>query len=81
MTLSSVIDGKVHDWRWVKREIDTAFYIGDQLVGQLFKSRRCGWSAVHRLPSVTNGPVNGFMSRTAASVYLEQIERMHRENK
>ena len=77
---SSIIDNKVCDWTWKKRKVDTVFYIGDKYIGQLFSSnKRKTWSAVHRLPSTTGGPVCGFSSRLDASAYLDQIERMYRE--
>lgn len=75
---SSVVNGKVLDWSWKRRKQDTVFYIGDKIVGQLFYLRS-GWSAVHTLPSTTGGPVQGFRSRIAASMYLEQIEKMHQK--
>ena len=73
--ISSVIDGKVLDWKWVRRPAmgDTVFYIGDRIVGQLWKNRR-GWTAVHCQPMPTNGPVNGFISRIKASEFLRQLE-------
>jgi hypothetical protein len=70
---SSIIDGKVYDWRWVRRKVDTVFYIGETMIGQLFKINK-SWSAVHRLPSKNNGPVHGFKTRHLASEFLAQID-------
>lgn len=72
---SSIIDGKVVDWSWKKHKTDTVFYIGDNIIGQLFKTGR-SWSAVWHKPSY--GPVHGFRTRMDASIYLEQLERKHR---
>lgn len=74
MKYFSIIEDEVCDWKWKRREIDTVFYIGDKIIGQLFKSKRNSWSAVHRLPSTTNGAVRGFKSRLDASCYLAQLE-------
>jgi hypothetical protein len=75
MTYSSIVAGKIQDWSWKRRKTDTLFYIGETMVGQLFKNRKHEWSAVHRSPSLLDGPVRGFSSRLAASIYLDQVER------
>ena len=77
MKYFSIVDGKAQDWSWKSRDTDTVFYIGKTMVGQLFKNRKNKWSAVHRLPSTLDGPVHGFSSRLAASIYLDQLERAH----
>ena len=63
---SSIVDGKVLDWSWKKRDIDTLFYVGDIFIGQLFNSGRAGWSAVYKEPTGL-GCVDGFKTRYAAS--------------
>lgn len=60
-------------WKWIRRKTDTLFYVGDKLIGQLFKLQR-GWAAVHREPMNLGGPVNGFASRLLASEFLYQFE-------
>lgn len=66
--ISSVINGKVLDWHWKKRETDSLFYVGDIYIGQLFNRGICGWTALRTLPSVEL--VEGFKTRYAASNFL-----------
>lgn len=73
LKLSSVIEGKVLDWKWKKRKTDTLFYIGDIYIGQLFFFKNKGWSALHRLPQ-SIGLVEGFKTRYAASNFLLKFE-------
>lgn len=72
--ISSIVNGKVLDWRWKKREVDTLFYVGDIFIGQLFNLGKLGWSAVHREPQ-TMGAVDGFKTRYAASHFLLKFEK------
>ena len=71
--LSSVVDGKVLDWRWNKRQIDTLFYVGDIYIGQLFNMGKSGWSALHKTAN-SIGLVEGFKSRYAASHFLLKFD-------
>lgn len=66
---SSIVDGKVLDWRWKKRDVDTLFYVGDIFIGQLFNNGRNGWSAVYKDPTGL-GCVDGFKTRYAASQFM-----------
>lgn len=65
---SSVINGKVLDWHWKKRETDSLFYVGDILMGQLFHHGRSGWTALRTVPFVEL--VEGFKTRYSASNFL-----------
>lgn len=67
--MSSIVDGKVLDWHWKKRETDTLFYVGDIFIGQLFNGERSGWSAVYRNPTGL-GCVDGFKTRYTASNFM-----------
>lgn len=71
--ISSVVDGKVLDWHWKKRQIDTLFYVGDIYIGQLFYHKRSGWTALHKNPNNVN-LVEGFKSRYSASHFLLKFE-------
>jgi hypothetical protein len=75
MPLSAIVDGKVLDWHFKKRSSDTLFYIGDILVGQIFRNRGDKtWSAV----GVSGGsglcPVYGFARRYDAAEFLLTLE-------
>lgn len=72
--ISSVVDGKVLDWHWKRREIDELFFVGDRYIGQVFNMGRGGWSALHRNPQSTIGLVDGFKTRYAASRFLLKFE-------
>ncbi len=67
--ISSIVDGKVLDWNWKRREVDTVFYIGDMFAGQLFNLGKSGWTAV----PLTGRKVSGFKTRYSASAYLEEL--------
>ena len=76
--ISSVIDGKLHDWRWIRRPKagDTVFYVGDHCIGQLW-NRRGRWTAVSaRAMTPSLGPVAGFASRVAASEFLFHLYQL-----
>jgi hypothetical protein len=73
--LSVVHEGRVLDFKYKKQnEFTYAFYIGDILIGQVFRMGDQKWSAVgwhnpesdmHRLY-----PVDGFRSRYHASEFM-----------
>lgn len=71
--LSSVVNGKVLDWHWKKRQQDYLFYVGDIYVGQLFNHGASGWASLHR-GSNPVGLVEGFKTRYAASHFLLKFE-------
>jgi len=74
--LSEIVDGKVLDWRFKKRKTDTLFYVGDILIGQLFKVKKT-WSAVSAFPTEL-GAIDGFNSRWRACEYLLKIFRLQK---
>ena len=63
--------GKVLDFKYkkVQGHWHYAFYIGDILVGQVFRMGKGNWSAVSETPNDLC-PVNGFRSRYYASNFL-----------
>ena len=70
------VDGKVLDFRYKKQnEFTYAFYIGDILIGQIFKMGRAGWTAVfwgeHNHRDLF--PVDGFKTRYAASEFMLKV--------
>jgi len=71
--ISSVVDGKVLDWRWKKRKIDYVFCVGDIFIGQLFNLGKSGWACVHKNPN-NIGSAEGFKTRYAASHFLLKFE-------
>ena len=72
--MSCVYEGKVLDWHFKKRPSDTLFYIGDILVGQLFKIGD-GWSALAAHPHHDNTAlVDGFRTRIDACQFLLKYE-------
>lgn len=73
--LSEIVDGKVLDWRFKRRKVDTLFYIGDIFVGQIFKIGK-SWSAVSRIPT-TMGVIHGFRTRGDAARLLLKIRRIN----
>lgn len=70
---SEIVEGKVLDFHFKKRETDTLFYIGNILIGQLFKHKR-SWCAVSSFENM-NGPIYGFANRLYAAEYLLKIFR------
>jgi len=71
--LSKIVNGKVLDFKFKKLQNNHhAFYIGDILIGQVFKMRS-GWSSVIDFrPCVNVGVVNGFKTRYSAVQYMLQ---------
>ena len=84
---STMIKGKVYDFKFVKRDIDTVFKLVHKedsiTMGQLFKMRKGTWSAVG-LPKnsehmeINKGiyPVDGFRTRMDAAEFI--LEMYHR---
>ena len=68
---SIIHDGKVLDYRFIKRKTDTVFKCGEILMGQLFKIGK-RWSAVSCYPT-TYGVIKGFATRLDAAEYLIQV--------
>ena len=83
--LSAIVDGKVLDFKYKKLQSfksgnQYAFYVGDILVGQVFKMR-FGWSSVVTFsPNTSVGVVEGFITRTAASQYILQCVKLRLKN-
>jgi hydrogenase maturation factor len=67
------VDGKVLDWHWKKRQVDTLFYVGDIYIGQVFNAGKSGWTALHKTAN-SIGLAHGFQSRYAASHFLLKFE-------
>jgi len=75
------VAGKVLDYKYKKQtEIIYAFYIGDILIGQLFKMRR-GWSAVSWKTHSELCPVHGFRTRFDASEFLLKVNGYVKEGR
>lgn len=73
---SLVYEGKVLDFHY-KKQTDSiyAFYVGDILVGQVFRMRRNQWSCVGWKGGKLEGgisiyPVDGFKTRFHASDFM-----------
>ncbi len=79
--LSKIVNGKILDYNYKKlQENQYAFYIGDILIGQVFKMRS-GWSSVINFrPCITVGVVDGFKTRYAASAYMLQCIDLEKKN-
>lgn len=72
---SHIVDGKVLDYSYKKvSDFQTAFYIGDILVGFVFKHKRT-WSAVPFHPHPLS-PLDGFRTRYDASICLLKMENL-----
>lgn len=67
-------DKKVLDWKYKKFQYGYNFYIGELLIGQIFKPsfKRNGWDAVS-WSSPRKNHVNGFISRHKAAEHLIKI--------
>ena len=69
---SVVVDGKVLDFHYKKLSTSYAFYIGDILIGQIFKMKRY-WTAVSNKPNDLC-LIYGFKSRYYASEFLLKLQ-------
>jgi hypothetical protein len=70
---SVVLDKKVLDFRYVRQNKFTqAFYIGDILLGQVFKLGKHNWSCVSNTYQKF-GKIDGFGTRHAASEMLIRL--------
>ena len=81
MPYSTVYEGKVLDWKFTKTKHGfTAynFYIGDILIGQLFKMKEQTWSAVSFFKTQKVCPVDGFRSRYHAAQFLLKVNGLQR---
>ena len=68
--LSVVYKGKVLDFKYITRETDTVFYIGEIIIGQMFNLDRLGWSAICIGQNPKMRRANGFKTRYAASQFM-----------
>jgi|GEM_PF-5663219 len=74
MACSVIVDGKVLDFVYRKSlEFSYNFYIGDVLVGQVFRAGRGNWTAVSWKKPSKLCPVEGFRSRYHASEFLLKL--------
>lgn len=66
-------DKEVLDWGFKKFKYGYSFYIGERMIGQLFRPhrRRNGWTAVSW--SNPGNMVDGFISRYKAAEYLLKL--------
>jgi len=70
--MSTIVNGKVLDWHFKKRTVDTVFYIGDIFVGQIFKVANT-YSVVGKTPHDLS-PINGLATRWQAAELLLRME-------
>jgi len=73
---STVVDGKVLDWKYKRSGHDFPvynFYIGDIFIGQIFNLGRSGWCPVtfHTVCPYKN--VHGFRTLCHASEFMLQV--------
>ena len=78
MPYSEIVDGKVLDYKYKKRRIDTLFSVGDISIGLLYKMRGDRWTAVSLYENIY-GPIDGFKTRIDAAEYLLKVFRLYRE--
>jgi len=71
--ISTIVNGKVLDWHFKKRDMDTLFYIGDIFIGHLFKIGPT-WSIVGAHPTDGLCPIDGFATRRDAAECLLTLE-------
>ena len=76
---SEIVDGEVLDWRFEKTKgmrFRYTFWIGQYLVGQIFRMSRGRWSAVAPYP-LEGGfhHIHGFASRHDAAEFLLRVRR------
>lgn len=75
--LSEIRDGKVLDFRYkVQDELIQAFYIGDILIGQVFRLGKNNWSCVSWEYPHDVYPVDGFKSRYHASEFMLRMGKI-----
>ena len=77
MKLSVIINGKVVDFKFQTRSLDTVFKLDDIIVGQIFKIGNA-WSSVSAVENLY-GPVHGFKTRLSAAIHLWNIWRKYNE--
>jgi len=70
--MSTIVNGKVLDWKFKKRKVDTVFYIGDIFVGQIFKLSNT-YSVVGKTPNELS-PIDGLATRWQAAQLLLKME-------
>ncbi len=73
MPYSHIEDGKVLDFKFVRRQTDIVFYTGHIMQGQIFCIRG-RYSAVPAEPNGL-GPVHGFKTRMDAAEFILQSNR------
>jgi len=75
--LSEIRDGKVLDFKYeVQSDFAQVFYIGDILIGQVFKMGNGNWSCVSWEHPHDIYPVDGFKSRYHASEFMLKMGRI-----
>jgi len=82
MPLSCIHQGKVLDFHYKQCKIQKfihVFFIGEILIGQIFKHGKHNWSAVSWHPAAPGHRVSGFGSRYHASEYLLEINGFNKE--
>lgn len=69
---STVISGRVLDWKFKKlQSFESAFYIGDILVGRVYKYPKNKLTAVYTAIGNSGAiPIRGFASKIDAASYL-----------
>ena len=75
MPYSTIVNGEVLDWRFEQHpsmDYIYTFYIGNIMIGQLFKMGSMNWSAVYMGNNVLTNlrSAKGFRSRYAAAEFL-----------
>lgn len=77
-------DKQVLDWKFTKFQYGYTFYVGDILIGQVFRPhvRGSGWSAISW--ANPGNKVDGFISRFKAAEYMidlyDKLEKEKDEN-
>jgi hypothetical protein len=73
-----VVDGKVHDWKFVrsKTSYDSPtweFYLGETHIGNMVKARRSGWDPYVYHTRCPFGGLYGFATRYDAAQYMLKV--------
>lgn len=73
---SSVVNGKVLDWKFTKGNYDFPvwnFYLGETFIGKMFKAQRSGWDPVVDHTRCPFGGLKGFSTRYDAAEYMLRV--------
>jgi hypothetical protein len=71
-----IVDDEVLPYKFKQRKVDTVFYIGNTVIGTIYKISG-KWAAVSYYEN-RYGNVNGFATRMDAAQYLLQVFRVHK---